>query len=110
MSTTPDSATQPSARWSVGGVFLESLASRDYAQMAATLSGDVRFLRRALAQRRGAGNPPVDALDIMGRDHSPGERHVGKVAAVGMKSGVGQVRRTRQSEGISGGARRRPVQ
>jgi hypothetical protein len=40
MSTTND---QPSARWSVGGVFLEALAIRDYAQMASTLSGDVRF-------------------------------------------------------------------
>ena len=43
MSITPDSATHPSARWSVGGVFLEALASRDYQQMASTLSGDVRF-------------------------------------------------------------------
>ena len=43
MSTTGDSATQPSARWSVGGVFLEALATRDYHQMASTLSGDVRF-------------------------------------------------------------------
>lgn len=43
MSTTPDSATQPSARWSVGGMFLESLATRDYLQMASTLSSDVRF-------------------------------------------------------------------
>ena len=43
MSTTSDPATHPSARWSVGGVFLEALATRDYQQMAATLSGDVRF-------------------------------------------------------------------
>ena len=43
MSTTSDPATQPSARWSVGGVFLEALATRDYQQMAATLSADVRF-------------------------------------------------------------------
>jgi hypothetical protein len=43
MSTTSDSATQPSARWSVGGVFLEALATRDYQQMASTLSGGVRF-------------------------------------------------------------------
>jgi hypothetical protein len=43
MSTTPDLATQPSARWSVGGVFLEALATRDYHQMAFTLSRDVRF-------------------------------------------------------------------
>ena len=43
MSTTSDPATQPSARWSVGGVFLEALTTRDYQQMAATLSTDVRF-------------------------------------------------------------------
>ena len=43
MSTTPDSAPHPSARWSVGGVFLEALATRDYQQMAATLSADVQF-------------------------------------------------------------------
>ena len=43
MSTMSDPATQPSARWSVGGVFLEALATRDYQQMAATLSADVRF-------------------------------------------------------------------
>ena len=43
MSTMSDPSTQPSARWSVGGVFLEALATRDYRQMAATLSADVRF-------------------------------------------------------------------
>lgn len=43
MSITPDSATSPSARWSVGGVFLEALTTRDYQQMAATLSSNVRF-------------------------------------------------------------------
>jgi hypothetical protein len=43
MSTMSDPAAQPSARWSVGGVFLEALATRDYQQMAATLSADVRF-------------------------------------------------------------------
>ena len=36
-------SSQPVARWSVGGVFLEALANRDYQQMAATLSPDVRF-------------------------------------------------------------------
>ena len=35
--------TQPAARWSVGGIFLEALASRDYVLMAATLSPTVRF-------------------------------------------------------------------
>jgi SnoaL-like protein len=34
---------QPVARWSIGGVFLEAFANRDYRQMAATLSPDVRF-------------------------------------------------------------------
>jgi len=43
MSTTGDPATQPSARWSVGGAFLEALAARDHQQMAATLSADIRF-------------------------------------------------------------------
>ena len=43
MATTSDPSTHPSARWSVGGVFLEALAARDHAQMASTLSGDVRF-------------------------------------------------------------------
>src|SRR5262245_40780119 len=33
----------PSVRWSVGGVFLEALATRDYDQMASALSEDVRF-------------------------------------------------------------------
>lgn len=43
MSTTRDPAAQPSARWSVGGAFLEALATRDYRQMASTLSADIRF-------------------------------------------------------------------
>jgi hypothetical protein len=43
MSTMSDPATPPSARWSVGGVFLEALATRDYPQMASTLSADVRL-------------------------------------------------------------------
>lgn len=34
---------QPVARWAIGGVFLESLANRDYEQMADTFSADVRF-------------------------------------------------------------------
>ena len=36
-------APQSVARWSVGGVFLEAFANRDYQQMAATLAPDVRF-------------------------------------------------------------------
>lgn len=43
MSSTSDPAAPASARWSVGGVFLEALAARDYQQMATTLSADVRF-------------------------------------------------------------------
>jgi len=31
------------ARWSVGGLFLEALANRDYARMATTLGATVRF-------------------------------------------------------------------
>jgi hypothetical protein len=31
------------ARWSVGGGFLEALADRDFASLAATLAADVRF-------------------------------------------------------------------
>lgn len=41
MSTTQDPQTV--ARWSVGGVFLEALASRDYTRMADTLGPTVRF-------------------------------------------------------------------
>lgn len=33
----------PVARWSVGGVFLEAFANRNYRQLAATLSPDVRM-------------------------------------------------------------------
>jgi len=31
------------ARWSVGGTFLEALASRDYERLAATLGANIRF-------------------------------------------------------------------
>ena len=41
MSATHD--TRPVARWSVGGVFLEALAARDYQLMATTLAPSVRF-------------------------------------------------------------------
>jgi hypothetical protein len=41
MSATQDPQTV--ARWSVGGVFLEALANRDFEQMAATLAPGVRF-------------------------------------------------------------------
>jgi len=35
--------TETVARWSVGGVFLEALANRDYDRMATTLAPAVRF-------------------------------------------------------------------
>lgn len=38
---TDEAATM--ARWSVGGVFLEALASRDYERMATTLGANIRF-------------------------------------------------------------------
>ncbi|TML87950.1 MAG: hypothetical protein E6G06_16965 [Actinobacteria bacterium] len=41
MSVTNDNPTV--ARWSVGGVFLEALANRDYQRMATTLAPGVRF-------------------------------------------------------------------
>jgi hypothetical protein len=41
MSTTHE--THLVARWSVGGVFLEALAARDYQLMATTLAPSVRF-------------------------------------------------------------------
>ena len=33
----------PVARWSIGGLFLEALAARDYRLMATTLAPEVRF-------------------------------------------------------------------
>lgn len=62
MSTTRDPAAQPSARWSVGGVFLEALTTRDYDQLASTLSSDVRF--RAML--------PPGAMDWSGADEVAG--------------------------------------
>ena len=40
VSTTDASTT---ARWSVGGIFLEALAARDYERMATTLASRIRF-------------------------------------------------------------------
>ena len=31
------------ARWSIGGIFLEALATRDYERMVTTLGSDIRF-------------------------------------------------------------------
>lgn len=46
------------ARWSVGGVFLEALANRDYTRMAAALEPAVRF--RAMV--------PPGVMDVSGPD------------------------------------------
>jgi hypothetical protein len=43
MSVVGEKDTNTVARWSLGGVFLEALANRDYAKMAATLGPTVRF-------------------------------------------------------------------
>jgi hypothetical protein len=43
MSTMQDHNIEPVARWSVGGVFLEALANRDYRLLAGTLGPQVRF-------------------------------------------------------------------
>ena len=56
MSATQDPATV--ARWSVGGVFLEALANRDFDRLAETLAPEVRF--RAML--------PPGAMDWEGAD------------------------------------------
>ena len=43
MSVAGETDSNPMARWSVGGVFLEALANRDYERMATTLASGVRF-------------------------------------------------------------------
>ncbi len=43
MSAMHDHNGESTARWSVGGVFLEALANRDYDRMASTLGPTVRF-------------------------------------------------------------------
>ena len=43
MSVTQDTNTSAVARWSIGGVFLEALANRDYRLMATTLGSGVRL-------------------------------------------------------------------
>ena len=52
---------QPVARWSVGGVFLEAFANRDYQQMAATLAPDVRFRAMLPPGPMGWGGPATVA-------------------------------------------------
>jgi hypothetical protein len=61
MSTTPD--TQAVARWSVGGVFLEALANRDYGLMARTLGASVR-LRAMLPPGPMDWEGPADVADV----------------------------------------------
>jgi SnoaL-like domain len=43
MSVVAEKNTNSVASWSLGGVFLEALANRDYAKMAATVGPTVRF-------------------------------------------------------------------
>jgi len=43
MSVVAEKNANTVARWSLGGVFLEALANRDYAKMAATVGPTVRF-------------------------------------------------------------------
>ena len=43
MSVVAEKNTNTVARWSLGGVFLEALANRNYARMAATLGPTVHF-------------------------------------------------------------------
>jgi hypothetical protein len=48
--------TEPTARWSVGGLFIEALATRDFEAMAGCLDTDVRLralLPRGPCERRG---------------------------------------------------------
>ena len=49
----------------------------------------------------------LDRIGEMGSDNSAGERHIGKVAAIGVKGRVGQVGRPDQRKFLSADARRR---
>jgi len=51
------------ARWSVGGIFLEAFANRDYRQMAATLSPDVQ-LRAMLPRGPDAWAGPASVAEV----------------------------------------------
>ncbi len=62
MSVTHDRNVESVARWSVGGVFLEALANRDYRMMASTLAPAVHF--RALL--------PPGPMDAEGADEVVG--------------------------------------
>ena len=43
MTVVEEKHTNPLPRWSVGGIFLEALAQRDFNRLAATLESNVRF-------------------------------------------------------------------
>ena len=43
MSEVSTRETRTMARWSIGGIFLEALATRDYERMATTLGANIRF-------------------------------------------------------------------
>ncbi len=43
MSEAPTKEARTVAHWSVGGIFLEALATRDYERMATTLGANIRF-------------------------------------------------------------------
>ena len=43
MTVVEETHTNPLPRWSVGGIFLEALAQRDFDRLAATLEPNVRF-------------------------------------------------------------------
>lgn len=62
---TVDESLPPVARWSVGGVFLEAFATRDYQQMAATLSPHVR-LRAMLPPGPMDWEGPVTVAEVFG--------------------------------------------
>jgi hypothetical protein len=62
---TADESLPGVARWSVGGVFLEAFAARDYQQMAATLSPEVR-LRAMLPPGPMDWEGPVTVAEVFG--------------------------------------------
>ena len=43
MTVVEENKSNPLPRWSVGGIFLEALANRDFDRLAATLGSNIRF-------------------------------------------------------------------